>query len=159
MSLLALHYAHVKRDRTEARKTLDPYIAEHPWARLTLLRVECAFGAWEPIADAAEACLNDAPDQVHVLECARALARAKRFERAAQVARGLARDRSSPEGISKQAYDLLVRILGRELDDWPEADKAYDEWQHEFPGDPAASKWFPPLALHRTQRKATVLEG
>ena len=57
--------------------------------------------------------------------------------------RQIARDRGSPEMISKQSYDLLVRLLGRDLDEWGEADKAYQEWQEVHQGDPRASKWFP----------------
>jgi hypothetical protein len=105
VSLWALHLAHIKKNRSEARKALESYVPDRPWARLTLLRVEREFGDWEATAKAAEACLADAPDQVHALECARAIASAREFERSAQVARQLARE----SGDREQAELRLAR--------------------------------------------------
>jgi hypothetical protein len=45
-----------------------------------------------------------------------------------------------------QAYDLLMQLVGMELNDWPLAAKHHKEWLGLVPGDPKASQWAPILA-------------
>lgn len=123
---------------------------EHqPWAKVVRLRLAMSRGAHTPIREAADDVLSIGPGQGPRVEAARGYAMVGDYARAKEVLMGVARDPSAPATVQGEAYGLLMRVVGPELDDWRTAATLYDEWEKLQPTNPGVSSWAPVIANRR----------
>lgn len=62
---------------------------------------------------------------------------------------GVARDANAPNSVRADAYDELLQLVGRELDDWKAAGPLHDEWVRLRPSDTRVQAWAPTIANRR----------
>jgi hypothetical protein len=138
----------------EAYELFDDY-AETRWGCAARLRVATSWGRYSIMTAAADALMTKAPGHVLTVECGRAYARTGAFQRATEVLRPVAEDDTAPRSVRADAYFLLVRIAGIELDDWELAAELHRAWVRVRPGDTRASTFAPTIASRHRTRLAT----
>jgi len=92
---------------------------------------------------AAKAVLAIGPDPSLRVEAGRGLARGGDAEGARNVLIAVARDTNAPDVVRGDAYELLIKILTNDVEDWTTAAVVYNEWVTLRPADVRAHKWAP----------------
>jgi hypothetical protein len=137
-----------RRDWESADAVLEPHENE-PWGALASLRIALLKGDSERLAAAAKRMLTFAPSATIRLECGRALYRGGELERARETLLAVARDGAASDSTRAPAYNLLMRLVGSDLEDWDGAFALQKEWSEMRPSDPQPSAWAPTVANRR----------
>jgi hypothetical protein len=127
-------------------KLLRPY-GQTPWALAAALRASLhrRVDRAESLKSA-KAVLAIGPGPGLRVEAGRGLARGGDAEGARDVLIAVARDPNAPDVARGDAAELLMKILGNDLEDWTTAAAVYKEWVTLRPADARAHKWAPTVA-------------
>ena len=127
-------------------KLLRPY-GQTPWALAAALRASLhqRVDRAESLK-AAKALLAIGPAPRLRVEAGRGLARGRDAEGARNVLIAVARDTNAPDVVRGDSYELLMKILANDLEDWTTAGVVYTEWVTLRPADVRAHKWAPSVA-------------
>lgn len=125
-----------------AAQLLQPHLHE-VWAKATLLRIAVTCNARHAIEPAADDLLGSGPAQAMRLEAGRAYAMCENYPRARETLLAVARDPSAPRTSRAEAYRLLLRVVGEQMNEWHLARTLLQEWTEVSPGDANASAWAP----------------
>lgn len=132
---------------------LRPY-GQTPWALAAALRASLHKSvARAESLKAARAVLAIGPGPSLRVESARGLARGGDHIGARAVVMAIARDANAPDATRADAYDLLIKILANDLDDWPTAAMVHREWVALRPADVRAHPWAPMVAARGGTRR------
>jgi hypothetical protein len=125
---------------------LRPY-GRTPWALASALRasLHSSVDRAESLK-AGKAVLAIGPGPSLRVEAAQGLARGGDHAGARDVLMAVARDANAPDATRADAYDLLMKPLVRDLDDWSTAATIHREWVLLRPGDARAHPWAPMVA-------------
>lgn len=130
---------------------LRPY-GQTPWAVAARLRVALHPKVAPSVAvEMAHAALDLGLGHALQIDAARALSRGGKLREARGVAVRVAHDPNCPEPLRADAFDLLMYIVGRDLDDWQAAGELHDEWTDLAPNDTRAQAWAPRVANRRSR--------
>jgi len=147
-------YYRVKEEGFEAaEQVLEPY--SQPWALAVRVRIALRSDApREAAIAAAEELLAVGPSHLWRVEAGRAFARGRHFDRAREVLIGVAREPGAPQMVRADAYELLMGVVGNDLDGWELAAELHGEWVKLKPADSRLPKWAPRIAsrLPREER-------
>lgn len=136
-----------------AKELLRPY-GQTPWALASALRASLHKGVDRTeTLKAARAVLAIGPGPSLRVEAAQGLARGGDHTGARDVLMAIARDANAPEATSADAYDLLIKIVANDLDDWPTAAMVHREWVALRPADARAHPWAPMVATRGGARR------
>ena len=135
-----------KKGWSAVEELLRPY-GETPWALASALRASL-HGRVDRAESlkAGKAVLAIGPGPSLRVEAAQGLARGGDHAGARAVLMAVARDANAPDAVRADAYDLLMKILVRDLDDWSTAATVHREWVLLRPGDARAHPWAPMVA-------------
>jgi hypothetical protein len=132
---------------------LRPY-GNTPWALAARLRASLAPDVERSHAvSAARDVLAVGPSHSVRVEAARGLARGREVVAAREVLMAVARDPNAPDAARGDAYDLLIRIVGSEMNEWELAGELHGEWMRLRPGDTRGPAWAPMIANRRRRNR------
>jgi hypothetical protein len=112
----------------EAAKALAHELPATAWAAEVRLRVAGIAREPEQTSEAAKEFLSFSPDGSGRLLAARGLGQAEEFERAAEVAAGVARDPNVPAEVRSDAFHVTMKTLA-DCDRWGTAEQTWEEWR------------------------------
>lgn len=144
----------LKKEGWSAVETLLRPYGNTPWAQTALLRA-----ALHPSVDpeaatqAAVKVLAFGGSYEIRVEAARALSRARQFDRAREVLVAVARDPNAPEIVRADAYHQLMYVVGMDIGDWEAAGVLFDEWVRVRPTDGRSHAWAPTISNRRRRRE------
>ena len=146
----AFYLARWHADYDGADELLKPHL-NAGWAKVTRVRLALTRGKHSMAREAAEDLMAFGPSQTYRVEAGRAFALARDFPRAREVLLGAAQEPSAPSVVRGEAYDLLIRIVGKELGDWDMAARLHKKWTDLRPWDEKAMRWAPMVASRSTK--------
>jgi hypothetical protein len=144
----------VRREGWEpVERLLQPY-GRTPWALAAGLRAALHSRVDPAVAaHAAREVLSIGPGHALRVDAARGLMRGREFTAARETLVGVARDPNAPDAFRGDAFDLSMRLIGFELDDWTAAGELHDEWVKLMPADTRAQSWAPTVANRRRRQR------
>lgn len=142
-------YLVVREGWAPVARLLRPF-GKTPWALAAGLRASLHQRVDPKVAlAAAREVLSIGPSHPLRVDAAQGLRRGGDLEGARQTAVAVARDPNAPEAVRGDAFDLAIRIVGADLNDWVAAGELHDEWVKLVPADTRAQSWAPMIANRR----------